>query len=94
MSLMLTIMLLHDVDAESCCRRCCRVLLAMNLPRRFDRGVMYMPSHTGDGATKVTWLQCDVDAKSCLRQYCRVILPMALPSPASDGDGTVKSCCQ
>jgi hypothetical protein len=45
----------HDVDDESCWRRCYRVMLAMALPGRLSRDVMLMSSHTGDSAAKSCW---------------------------------------
>jgi hypothetical protein len=30
----------RDVDAESCWRQCCRVILVMTLPGRLSHGVM------------------------------------------------------
>jgi hypothetical protein len=47
--------LLCDVDAESCWRQCCQVVLVMVLPRRLGRSAMSMLSHAGDGATESCW---------------------------------------
>jgi hypothetical protein len=42
----------HDVYAESCGRRCNRVMLAMELLGQFGHDVMYMPSHAEDGVAE------------------------------------------
>jgi hypothetical protein len=42
----------RDVDIESYSRWCCRVMLAMALPGRFGRGVMWMPSKASNGVVK------------------------------------------
>jgi hypothetical protein len=48
--------------------RCrCRVTLAIMLP-----------SHVGDGAAEMAWLQHNVDVESCWRQCCRVMLTTVL----------------
>jgi hypothetical protein len=39
-----------DVNVESCCRRCCRVILAMALSGRLRHDAMWMPSHADDNA--------------------------------------------
>jgi hypothetical protein len=48
--------------------RCqCQVMLATALP-----------THAGDGVTKVTWPRRDVDVDSCWRRHCQVMLAMTL----------------
>jgi hypothetical protein len=49
-----TTWLRRDINAESCWRQCCRVMLASALS-----------SHAGDSAARGTWSQRDVDAESC-----------------------------
>jgi hypothetical protein len=39
---------------------------------------MLLLSHTGDGASEMTWPRCDVCAESCWRQLYRVMLAMVL----------------
>jgi hypothetical protein len=51
-----------NIDAESCGRWRCRVVLAMTLLRRLDRNAMLMLSHADNGVTEATWPQCDIDA--------------------------------
>jgi hypothetical protein len=46
----------RDVDVESCWRLCCRVMLAIVLPRH---------AGDGDGAAGAIWLWRDVDVESC-----------------------------
>jgi hypothetical protein len=63
----------YDEDAESCWRRCCRVMLAMTLLGQHGHDAMeipsmlgiMLPSHAGKGATGATYPRREVDAESC-----------------------------
>jgi hypothetical protein len=45
----------RDVTAESCWRRCYRVILAMALLGQLGQGAMLLSSHADDGATESCW---------------------------------------
>jgi hypothetical protein len=63
----------YDEDAESCWRRCCRVMLATTLLGQHGHDAMetpsmlgiMLPSHAGEGAAGATYPRREVDAESC-----------------------------
>jgi hypothetical protein len=45
----------RDVDAESCWRQCCRVMLVTAMVRLLGRGTMWRSSHTDDSVAESCW---------------------------------------
>jgi hypothetical protein len=74
----------HDVDAKSCWRQCCRVVLVMTLLRRLDHSVMSMLSHAGNNAVESCSKRCCQNDLAAARYGCRVMLAMMLLSHVGD----------